>query len=146
MPLYENALEIIRQNLEQLQNGERPKFQAIGKLTDEQLNTINQKQFEKGLPTVECNEILYMGRHHYNSRVVQDGYTILDLLKQIESVLAESSVIENNKVLRSTIKRNDGYGNMVSDWAVFEMTAKRPRMELFSVIPKGDDKKPPKSK
>jgi len=144
MPLYENALELIRQNLEQLQNGERPKFQAIGKLTDEQLNTINQKQFEKGLPTVECNEILYMGRHHYNSRVVQDGYTILDLLKQIESVLAESSVIENNKVLKSTIKRNDGYGNMVSDWAVFEMTAKRPRMELFSVIPKGDDKKPPK--
>lgn len=144
MPLYENALELIRQNLEQLQNGECPKFQAIGKLTDEQLNTINQKQFEKGLPTVECNEILYMGRHHYNSRVVQDGYTILDLLKQIESVLAESSVIENNKVLKSTIKRNDGYGNMVSDWAVFEMTAKRPRMELFSVIPKGDDKKPPK--
>lgn len=144
MPLYENALEIIRQNLEQLQNGERPRFQAIGKLTDEQLNTINQKQFEKGLPTVECNEILYMGRHHYNSRVVQDGYTISDLLKQIESVLAESSVIENNKVLKSTIKRNDGYGNMVSDWAVFEMTAKRPRMELFSVIPKGDDKKPPK--
>lgn len=144
MPLYENALEIIRQNLEQLQNGERPRFQAIGKLTDEQLNTINQKQFEKGLPTVECNEILYMGRHHYNSRVVQDGYTISDLLKQIESVLAESSVIENNKVLKSTIKRNDGYGNMVSDWAVFDMTAKRPRMELFSVIPKGDDKKPPK--
>ena len=144
MPLYENALEIIRQNLEQLQNGERPRFQAIGKLTDEQLNTINQKQFEKGLPTVECNEILYMGRHHYNSRVVQDGYTISDLLKQIESVLAESSVIENNKVLKSTIKRNDGYGKMVSDWAVFEMTAKRPRMELFSVIPKGDDKKPPK--
>ena len=144
MPLYENALEIIRQNLEQLQNGERPRFQAIGKLTDEQLNTINQKQLEKGLPTVECNEILYMGRHHYNSRVVQDGYTISDLLKQIESVLAESSVIENNKVLKSTIKRNDGYGNMVSDWAVFDMTAKRPRMELFSVIPKGDDKKPPK--
>ena len=99
MPLYENALEIIRQNLEQLQNGEHPKFQAIGKLTDEQLNTINQKQFEKGLPTVECNEILYMGRHHYNSRVVQDGYTILDLLKQIESVLTESSIIENKGIL-----------------------------------------------
>lgn len=144
MSLYDNALEIIRVNLEQIQNGERPKFQAIGKLTDEQLNAINQKQIEKGLPTVECNEILYMGRHHYNSRVVKDGYTILDLLKQIESALAESSVIENNKVLKSTVKRDDGYGNMVSDWAVFEMTAKHPRIELFSVIPKGDDNKPKK--
>lgn len=144
MPLYENALEVIQANLEQIQNGERPKFVAIGKLTDEQLNTINQKQIEKGLPTVQCNEILYMGRHHYNSRVVKDGYAISDLLKQIESALSETSIVENNKVLKSTIKRADGYGNMVEDRAVFEMTAKRPRMELFSVIPKGDNNKPPK--
>lgn len=143
MPLYDNALEIIRTNLEQLQNGERPRFVAIGKLTDEQLTTINQKQIEKGLPVVQCNEILYMGRHHYNSRT-KDGYTIDDLIKQIESSLADSSIIENNKVLKSTVKRDDGYGNMVEDWAVFEMTAKRPKMELFSVIPKGDDNKPPK--
>ncbi|MFC0820450.1 hypothetical protein [Moraxella marmotae] len=144
MPLYDNAIELIRTNLEQLQNGERPKFQAIGKLTDEQLETINQKQIEKGFPIVQCNEILYMGRHHYESRVIRDGYQIDDLIKQIESSLAESSVIENNKILKSTIKRDDGYGNMVEDWAVFEMTAKRPKMELFSVIPKGDNNKPSK--
>lgn len=144
MPLYENAIDIIKSNLEQLQNGERPKFVAIGKLTNEQLESINKKQVEKGLPIVQCNEILYMGRHHYESRVLKDGYTISDLIKQIESVLSENSVIENNKVLKSTNKRNDGYGNMVEDWAVFEMTAKRPRMELFSVIPKGDNNKPPK--
>lgn len=144
MPLYNNALEIIRTNLEQLKNGERPRFQAIGKLTDEQLETINQKQIEKGFPIVQCNEILYMGRHHYESRVIRDGYQIDDLIKQIESSLAESSVIENNKVLKSTVLRDDGYGNMVEDWAVFEMTAKRPKMELFSVIPKGDNNKPPK--
>lgn len=146
MPLYDNAIDTIRTNLEQLQNGERPRFQAIGKLTDEQLETINQKQIEKGFPIVQCNEILYMGRHHYESRVIRDGYQIDDLIKQIESSLAESSVIENNKVLKSTVLRDDGYGNMVEDWAVFEMTAKRPKMELFSVIPKGDDNKPPKSK
>lgn len=144
MPLYDNALEIIRTNLEQLKNGERPKFVAIGKLTDEQLATINQKQLENGLPVVQCNEILYMGKHHYNSRAVKDGYSIDDLVKQVESALAETSVIENNKVLKSTVLRDDGYGNMVQDWAVFEMTAKRPKMELFSVIPKGDDNKPPK--
>ncbi|MFC0997039.1 hypothetical protein ACFGZ1_11735 [Pasteurella multocida] len=144
MPLYDNAIDTIRTNLEQLQNGERPRFQAIGKLTDEQLETINQKQIEKGFPIVQCNEILYMGRHHYESRVIRDGYQIDDLIKQIESSLAESSVIENNKVLKSTVLRDDGYGNMVEDWAVFEMTAKRPKMELFSVIPKGDNNKPPK--
>lgn len=144
MPLYDNAIDTIRANLEQLQNGERPRFQAIGKLTDEQLETINQKQIEKGFPIVQCNEILYMGRHHYESRVIRDGYQIDDLIKQIESSLAESSVIENNKVLKSTVLRDDGYGNMVEDWAVFEMTAKRPKMELFSIIPKGDNNKPPK--
>lgn len=144
MPLYDNAIDTIRTNLEQPQNGERPRFQAIGKLTDEQLETINQKQIEKGFPIVQCNEILYMGRHHYESRVIRDGYQIDDLIKQIESSLAESSVIENNKVLKSTVLRDDGYGNMVEDWAVFEMTAKRPKMELFSVIPKGDNNKPPK--
>ncbi len=144
MPLYDNAIDTIRANLEQLQNGKRPRFQAIGKLTDEQLETINQKQIEKGFPVVQCNEILYMGRHHYESRVIRDGYQINDLIKQIESSLAESSVIENNKVLKSTVLRDDGYGNMVEDWAVFEMTAKRPKMELFSVIPKGDNNKPPK--
>jgi len=144
MPLYENALETIRANLETLSAGGRPRFQAIGKLTDSQLAAINQKQAEKGLPAVECNEIVYMGRHHYESRVIKDGYTIADLLKQIESALAESSTVHNNKVLESSILRNDGYGNMVQDRAVFEMTAKRPRMELFSVIPKGDNNKPPK--
>lgn len=144
MPLYENALEIIRSNLEQLQTGERPKFQAIGKLTEEQLMLINQKQAEKGLPIVQCNEIVYMGKHHFESRVKKDGYAIDDLLKQIESALSESSLVQNNKVLESAMLRNDGYGNLVRDRAVFEMTAKRPRMELFSVIPKGDDKKPKK--
>lgn len=96
------------------------------------------------MPTVQCNEILYMGRHHYNSRAIKDGYTIDDLLKQIESALSESSVVENNKVLKNINLRDDGYGNMVEDRAVFEMTAKRPKMELFSVIPKGDNNKPPK--
>lgn len=144
MPLYTNALELIRSNLEQLRDGERPKFVAIGKLTDQQLLVINQKQEEVGMPTVQCNEILYMGRHHYNSRAIKDGYTIDDLLKQIESALSESSVVENNKVLKNINLRDDGYGNMVEDRAVFEMTAKRPKMELFSVIPKGDNNKPPK--
>lgn len=144
MPLYDNALEIIRHNLEILSKGGRPAFQAIGKLTDKQLADINVKQQEKGLPCVECNEILYMGRHHYESRVLKDCYTIDDLILQIQSALASDSVVHNNKVLERIHPRQDGYGNTVIDRAVFEMIAKRPRMELFSVIPKGDDNKPTK--
>lgn len=144
MPLYENAVDLIQQNLEQLARNERPKFQSIGKLTDQQFTAINQKQTEKGLPMIESNEIVYMGRHHYESRVKKDGYIISDLIKQIESALSETSKVLNNKVLESIFLRDDGYGNKVQDRAVFEMTAKRPRMELFSVIPKGDDKKPTK--
>lgn len=34
-----------------------------------------------------------MGRHHYESRVVRDGYNIDDLLKQIESALSDKSRI-----------------------------------------------------
>lgn len=42
MPLYDNAIDTIRTNLEQLQNGERPKFVAIGYFTDEQFAQINE--------------------------------------------------------------------------------------------------------
>ena len=40
--------------------------------------------------------------------------------------------------------RNDGYGNQVNDLAVLELTSRKPRAELYSVIPKGDDNKPQK--
>ncbi|OAU96701.1 hypothetical protein AO385_0014 [Moraxella catarrhalis] len=46
--------------------------------------------------------------------------------------------------IQSITPRNDGYGNLVTDRAIFELTAKKPRAELFSVIPKGDNNKPPK--
>lgn len=145
MPLYNNSLEIIRTNLEQLQNGKRPKFQAIGYFTDEQLTTINTFRATNGLNQLEQNEILYMGRHHYNSRVVRDGYSIDDLVKQIESSLAETSrvaITERMTAIQSTIPRTDGYGNSVLDMAVFELSSKKPRAELFSVIPKGDNNRP----
>lgn len=40
------------------------------------------------------------------------------------------------------IPRADRYGNLVKDRGIFEMTAKKPRAELFSVMPKGDNIKP----
>lgn len=147
MPLYENAIQTIKNNLQQLQNGERPKFVAIGYFTDEQFRQINDFRTVKDLPALEQNEIVYMGRHHYESRVVRDGYNIDDLLKQIESALSDKSRVimaQRMTAIQSITPRNDGYGNLVTDRAIFELTTKKPRAELFSVIPKGDNNKPPK--
>lgn len=86
-----------------------------------------------------------MGRNHYESRVVRDGCNIDDLLKQVESALSDKSRIimaQRMTAIQSITPRNDGYGNLVNDRAIFELTRKKPRAELFSVIPKGDQNKP----
>lgn len=44
--------------------------------------------------------------------------------------------------LERATHRADGYGNMVRDRAVLELTQRKPRAELYSVIPKGDTNKP----
>ena len=145
MPLYDNALNLIRENLELLENDGRPKFQAIGYFTAEQFAEINAFRAKNELHLLEKNEILYMGRHHYNSRVVRDGYKISDLVLQIESALSELSkviIAQRMTAVQSVTPRADGYGNTVFDRAVFELTSKKPRAELFSVIPKGDDNRP----
>lgn len=147
MPLHENAIEIIQYNLKTIADGGRPQFQVIGFFTDFQFQEINEFRQRNNLHFLEKNEILYMGRHHYNSRVVRDGYCIEDLIKQICSSLAATSevmVAERMTAIQSVILRNDGYGNQVLDRAIFELTSKKPRAELFSVIPKGDDNRPQK--
>ena len=42
--------------------------------------------------------------------------------------------------LKNPVQRNDGYGNNVNDLGILELTQRKPRAELFSVIPKGDGK------
>ena len=57
---------------------------------------------------------------------------------------ATSMVIATHRMtaLKNKTARNDRYGNQVCDEAVFELTLRRPKAELFSVIPKGDKSKP----
>lgn len=89
-----------------------------------------------------------MGRHLFNSRTA-DGYTIDDMVLQIQSALSEQSLaIVNPKMstIQAVIGRDDGYGNTVLDQAIFKMTQRKPRAELYSVIPKGDRNKPPRRK
>lgn len=148
MPFDANGLDIIRANLTLLQAGVKPQIVTIGSLTAEQYSELNIKRTEMGLPALASNEIIFRGRHIYESRVVRDGYTIDDVCDQIESALSANSVVLVDKhmsALEQQVPRSDRYGNHgIKDRAVFEMTAHRPKAELFSVIPKHDKNKPPK--
>lgn len=147
--LLKNIDSEIRANLNCIASGGKPKFITIGYFTDTQFKAINEYRRNEELPELLSNEIIYMGRHHYNSRITKDGYSIDDLIKQIKSSLDTDSVVVIDKKgsgLQSNNKREDGYGNTVTDLAIFEFSAHKPKAELFCVVPKGDTKKPPKSK
>lgn len=144
MPLLPYGRDILRANLECLREGGRPLVATIGTLTQPQYDAINAYRTQYGLPPLGSPEVVFLGRHLYNSRVVKDGYTVDDVIDQIESALSETScVIATHKMtaLRNTVPRPDRYGNHVTDEAVFELTQRRPKAELYSVIPKGDKSK-----
>jgi hypothetical protein len=146
MPLYLDHEERIRFNLDEIHSGHRPQIIPIGFFTEKQFTDINLAREEYDLHQLETNEILFMGRHVYKSRT-DDGYTLENIVEQIVSALHETSiavVTQRMSCTRSTIARADGYGNFVYDQAVFEMSNRKPRAELYSVIPKGDAIKPTK--
>lgn len=146
MPIMPDAEEAIRENLVRLQKGNKAPLIAIGNFTEAQFAEINSGRAAFKLHALEENEILFIGRHLYESRS-KDGYTIDDIMHQIIGALsADAAAIITHKMscTRNMTGRADAYGNLVNDQAVYEMTARKPRAELFSVIPKGDHKKPPK--
>lgn len=60
---------------------------------------------------------------------------------QVESALSMTSVVKASPkmtTMQNPVERADGYGNQVRDLAVFELTQRKPRAELYSLIPKGD--------
>lgn len=145
MPLYTNAIVLIKANLIAISNGLRAQYQEIGFFTETQFSELNNYQEKLKLPKLESNKILYLGRHHYNRRCNDDGYEINDLILQIISALDETSVIVSSPrmtTMENRTLRNDGYGNSIRDVAVFELSAKKPKAELYSLIPKGDTNKP----
>ncbi|WP_037003000.1 hypothetical protein AB3464_17460 [Pseudomonas asplenii] len=145
MPLYDHAEYLIRANLNEIAAGGRVRAVAIGVLTDVQLEAINRQKESQGLPQLEDPEIVFLGKHAYQSRVVRDGYTIDDMVAQIGAALAETAIaVASAKMtaIKSTHLRQDGYGNEVMDEAIFELTARKPKAELYSIVPKGDRIKP----
>jgi hypothetical protein len=144
MPLFANAAALIRTNLEQIADGGRATLVPIGTLTQEQLEAINKHRLEQGLAPISA-EVVFIGRHIYESRVMADGYSVQDVIEQISNAMdSRALVLESRKMtaMENPQAREDRYGNYVNDRAIFECTARHPRPELFSVVPKGDLIKP----
>jgi hypothetical protein len=148
MPLFENARQLIRANLEEIMSARRPKRVEIGDLSDEQLDQINAFRETHELPPIIAR-VMFIGRHIHRSRIVENGYTIDDVIDQIESSMQSCAVVRVTEIrtaLENPTRRMDRYGNSVCDRAVLECTAYHPWPELFSVIPIGDQKRPKSSK
>jgi hypothetical protein len=144
MPLNENARQLIRKNLEQCQSGDkrRPPAVVIGTLTETQLNTINARRVEDDLPPMVA-EVVFVGSHVYEQRAIKQDYLIEDILDQIESAMSSESIVIDTvymTAMENPAARTDRHGKLVNDRAVFECTKRLPRLELFSVVPKGDGK------
>lgn len=91
--------------------------------------------------------LVYLGRHHYDSRVRKDGYLPCDLVHQLEAALASTSVIETHRHMTAVVSasdRDDGHGNKVRDRAILELQARKPRAEVYFVVAKGDFIRPKK--
>src|SRR5689334_20373745 len=122
MPLHANAAQLIRANLEQIQNGRRPRAVVIGCLTDEQLAALNAERAQRNFTMMEA-EVVFIGPHIYASRVLRDGYTLDDVILQITTGMHENSTFHANPKMNALVSssgREDGYGNIVIDNAVFE--------------------------
>jgi hypothetical protein len=144
MPLFDGAHALIRENLEELQKGNRVRLVAVGTLTDLQLDAINQERRVSGYPPIVA-EVVFVGRHIYESRVVRDGYTKEDVIDQIASGMDAAAMVLKTHAMTAMENPNlraDRYGNSVRDRVVLECSARHPRPELFSVVPKGDLIKP----
>jgi hypothetical protein len=130
----------MRLNLERIRDGKEVKTIVIGTLTPEQLEAINAHKLEQELPLI-INEITFVGRHIYQSRVEENGYTIEDVLDQIYSGMDPSSVVDADgwqTGLKNPVKRTDRYGKQVNDLVTFLCSSKDSCPELWGVIPKGD--------
>lgn len=142
MPLNPDAEQLIRQNLETISKGQRAPMVTIGKLSKGQVKALNVLRERQNQPALESDEIVFIGRHVYQSRVGKDGYSIDDVVAQIASALQDTSNANSATSIVSSQPRDDGYGNKVRDKAVFECTSRRPKLELNSVVPMGDHQKP----
>jgi hypothetical protein len=149
VPLFAGAEFLIKRNLEQIRDGGKAPLIVIGELTTPQVAAINEIRRRHNLRPIEPT-VVFIGKHIHDSRIAGDGYTISDVVEQITSAMASVSVAPGYSKMTSIQNPNprpDRYGNhRIRDLAVFECSARYPKPELFSVIPKGDAIKPRQQK
>jgi len=146
MPLYVYGIDLIRKNLEAMHAGQRVPRIKVGRLTKTQIEAVNAQQDARALP-FSIDEVVFVGRHIHKRRILGDGYTIDDVIDQVESAMSEGSeVIANDYMtaMRNPIARADRFGNLVHDEVILECSRYRPNPDIFSVVPKGDKIKPKK--
>jgi hypothetical protein len=90
MPLYPSAKDLIGIQLDLIARGEQVRLIVIGELTATQHRAINEARSAFGLPSLESPELVYVGKHHFKSRVIENGYALHDLFEQITRCLAFS--------------------------------------------------------
>ena len=145
MPFYHKKKGELLSHLQKIINGERVPVIEIGHLTEEQHQEINKARDELEYPPLLSPEILYLGKHHVSSRHGKDGYTAEDILDQIVHILdvdVEIPVTRRQTKMVSKTLRKDAYGNDIIDNGILELMSRKPKAELYSVIPKGDSIKP----
>jgi hypothetical protein len=72
MPLYRGARDLIRRNLEAIEADQRVLRITAGKLTKMQIGAVNAQQAADDLP-LSIDELVFVGRHIYKSRILRDG-------------------------------------------------------------------------
>ena len=155
MGLNQDAEHLIRTNLELaarsfgLERAARPRqpIVRIGELSAAQLAQIYQQRQEEELPPVVA-EVLFDGRHMYESRCIEDGYTIDDVIEMVLNAFNDQARVAPgwSTVLISSTTRVNRAGKTIRDEAVFECHGRLPHPELRSVIPRGDGKDHSKTK
>jgi len=137
----------IKRGLLDVENGGTNEFIRLNKpLTKEQYDSLQKQRADINAVLAKRNYFSLDANHIYDSRVIRDGYSIADVMKQIKSATSRKSTVEvdarrkqNNLV--SPRKRDDGYGNMVQDRIGIDL---RGQGVYRTVIPKGDNIKPKK--
>lgn len=149
MVLLPNALDTICAQLTQLSQGQRVPIITVGQLRADQVDLLNKLRSSLNLEPVN-GELVFLGRHIYQRRIVDDGYSIPEVRLMLEMALHPHSVVHitsrSSTIIQSATFRDDAYGNRVRDEVVFELSNRTPRVEILSVIPRGDKNKPKNKK
>jgi hypothetical protein len=92
MPLFADAPAMIRANLEGLRDGKKVPVITVGRLTDAQLSAINRDRLAAGYAPI-TPEVVFIGRHIFKRRVVEESYTVDDVIDQIASGMDASAIV-----------------------------------------------------